>query len=840
MLSLVLLNCAQLQSFMKHFSRETKLTRSLSFLFIIAGIIALLVWGVVAPNDSLLSPVIDVDMNQHRVNTALQEPNGRFHIQQTFIPTHDGLKEVELLLVRQEHLETDGELTITVEDERGLTVAEESFDTRNLTHNQVLPIRFDAVYDSAKRPFTLNISGTPDNPITVWGYDLDVYAAGGVDIIPGPLAVEQPTTTAQDLRLITRYQLTWREAAQILWTQLIKQGSLFVLALLFIPLPGVLALIFSKRWFPKMDALAWWGTAVSLGAALWPILWFWLSTLGGRWSSTSLWLIFIAGWLVVIGKKLSEFYNPSSPLHPFTPSPKLPKVIHLITLTIITIGFAVRLLAVRDMAFPLWVDSSRHAIITAVMTETGKVLTDYADYLPVNRFPYHYGFHTISASLMLMTKRPLHDLLLYLGQLLNAIVPFTVYAGAWLMTRRRGTSTFAAFLVAIPFFFPAYYATWGRFTQLTGMIIMPVLIAFTWLLIRGAKRWQRAWWLVGLLAAGLFLVHFRVFLIYLPFALVVWLMSWGRNGRWLIAAGLTSIGLIGLRAMQLVQLHNNNVGAVINRRISGYNAFPVGYYETGWERYFVWAAGGLLLVLLVAIFQRKWWSPLPLALTGWIGSLFLLLIGEPLGLPETSLINLNSMYITLFVPLAIYLAVIGNRLWQQGQRLPGILQGNLLILVSAAGTAVFLFGIQQQLTILNPQTILAQPADLNGLQWVDEHLPQDATIAVSSWLWLGNTYAGSDGGAWIVQSTGRQSTMPPADYIYSRDLVEQVNGFNETAVSIEDWSTIESANWLRDQGVTHIFIGAKGGFFDPSALSRNPNISLMYAHNGVFVFELSN
>jgi hypothetical protein len=105
---------------------------------------------------------------------------------------------------------------------------------------------------------------------------------------------------------------------------------------------------------------------------------------------------------------------------------------------------------------------------------------------------------------------------------------------------------------------------------------------------------------------------------------------------------------------------------------------------------------------------------------------------------------------------------------------------------------------------------------------------------------LGATYAGSDGGAWIVQSTGRQSTTPPADYIYSRDLMKQVNGFNETAVSIKDWSTIESADWLREQGITHIFVGAKGGFFDPATLSRNPDISSVYAHDGVFVFKLKN
>ena len=315
-------------------------------------------------------------------------------------------------------------------------------------------------------------------------------------------------------------------------------------------------------------------------------------------------------------------------------------------------------------------------------------------------------------------------------------------------------------------------------------------------------------------------------------------MSWGRNGRWLIAAGLFSSALIGLRALQLVQLQQSSIVAAVSYTISGYNDFPIGYYKTGWERYFIWVAAGLLLVVLLAVLWRQRWAPLPLALIGWVGLLFLLLAGKPLGLPETTIINLNSMYITLFVPLAIYLAVVASRLWQNAGRLPVLIQGVLIVLVSVGGTAVFLFGVRQQLTILNPQTILAQPADMGGLVWVDEHLPPDSYIAVNSWKWLGNTYAGSDGGAWIVQLTGRQSTTPPADYIYDRAFFTEVNGFNETAVATKEWSTIESANWLREQGVTHIFVGAKGGFFDPAVLSRNPALTTVYAHDGVFVFEV--
>jgi hypothetical protein len=101
-------------------------------------------------------------------------------------------------------------------------------------------------------------------------------------------------------------------------------------------------------------------------------------------------------------------------------------------------------------------------------------------------------------------------------------------------------------------------------------------------------------------------------------------------------------------------------------------------------------------------------------------------------------------------------------------------------------TLAGLFGTYQQITILNPQTILVYPQDIQAIHWLDEHLPPEAHIAVNSWLWLGNTWAGSDGGAWIVPLTGRSTSTPPADYIYNRDLLARVNGFNEALRALKN------------------------------------------------------
>ena len=470
------------------------------------------------------------------------------------------------------------------------------------------------------------------------------------------------------------------------------------------------------------------------------------------------------------------------------------------------------------------------------MVDKGTIPDNYAPYLPVDHFPYHFGFHTLSASLALMTGGPLPSLLLYLGQLLNALIPLAIYAAGWQLTRRRLAGLAAAFLVALPFFFPAYYLSWGRLTQLTAVLILPVLLGLTWQLVRGARAWRRVWWLVAMLAAGMFLVHFRVFLFYLPLAFIVWLISWGRNGRWLAAAAALAVVLAGPHMLNLLRVTEPAVS--VQGNIENYNTFPVAYLDVGWERPFLYLAGGLFVLLLIPALRRRRWTTAPLALVGWVAVLFILLSGSRLGLPETALVNMNSMYITVFIPLSLFLGVAVDQCWRWLWRRHWIWQAVGWFVTGAGVTAVFIFGLHQQITVLNNQTVLAYPADAAGLAWLEANLPPDAKIAANSWKWLGETWAGGDGGAWILPFTGRRTTIPPVDYIYDPDTFREVQEFNQAATAVADWADPAAADWLRAQGVTHVYVGARGGFFDPATLARNPQMRMLYSYDGVFVFAI--
>lgn len=809
-----------------------RLIALLSAVMIIGLVLSFTLFGL-CPISDLCGPIVATDIAQTRIDTALPAPRGDFTIEQSFVPRHDGLAAIDLTIVHYGGEQPGGRLVLELWDEAGARVAARTLPSGELDHNQSYSFEFPPQPSSKGQRYRLRLSGDEANHAGVWGYSLDVIEPGVMQLLLTPDA-PIPETAARALQLTTRYHLTAMGAAGALGRAAAHNAGLLVLLLAMLLMPGCLILLIGNHRFG--DAAAWLGAALALGLATWPLLWLWLSLVGGRWSGALLWATLGAGWLAVgllawcRGQALARR------------SPSRAEWWALAVLALLLlVSLAVRLLAVRDLAFPAWVDSSRHGLITAVMVAQGQAPAGYAPYLPVDRFPYHYGFHAVAANLALLTGRSLAELLLALGQLLLGILPLSVYAAGWMISRQRTVGLLAAFLVALPFFFPGYYATWGRMTQLSAMIVLPVLLAVTWRLGRG---WPAMWAPAAVLGAGLFMLHFRVFLFFLPFALLVLLSQLAGHRRWrpYLAAGAFGALLIAPRAIQLWR-DTDPVRAVQNS-VAGFNDFPRGYVTAGWEPFFYGLAAVAVVVVLIGVLRNERWALFPLVLLVWVASLFFLLAGERLGLPETLVVNLNSMIISLFLPLALLLSLVAARLWQWGGRLlrgcraAGPVAVAAAVIVGIAVGVLALFGARLQIGILNPQTILAEPEDSPALAWIDANLPADATVAVNSWQWLGSTWAAGDGGAWLVPLTGRAATTPPIDHIYNAELFAEVRAFNEHAAAVTDWSDPAAVEWLRQQGVTHVYVGQRGGYFDPAALLRNPHLRPIYQAAGTFVFEL--
>ncbi|MDT8306874.1 MAG: hypothetical protein RRC07_13145, partial [Anaerolineae bacterium] len=448
---------------------------------VIAGVVAAFLWLTWA-SPSWWVPIRAEDLNQPRLDVAPAAPRPDNPLVQTFVSVHNGLEIIEVTLARTGTGDgSGGTFSLQLHDDAGALIAGQQWRNAQLRHNQTLQLDLTPQAGSAGRRYTLTVEGNEANVFSAWSYSLDVYAGGALAGGAG----------AAELQFTTRYRLLPAGVLHAL-ARLVREGAqLIALLALLLLLPGTVVLLLAGRTLPRFDPAAWLALAMTLGAVFWPLLWQWTTLLGLRWRQGSVLALLVALALLAVG--LAWRRPPRlAPLRSH----------HLLLLLLLLLALAVRLLAVRDLAFPPWVDSSRHALITRLMAERGQMPDDYLPYLNVSRTLYHYGFHTISASLALLGDWPLARLLLLTGQALGAAVPLALYGGAWMATRRPAAALLAAFLVAFPFHFPAYYATWGRFTQLTGVLVLSMLLMLTWQLLRGARRWHRAWPLVALLAAA--------------------------------------------------------------------------------------------------------------------------------------------------------------------------------------------------------------------------------------------------------------------------------------------------------------------------------------------------
>ncbi|MCO5182399.1 MAG: hypothetical protein M9965_00385 [Anaerolineae bacterium] len=833
-------------------SEQARITmRRWFWLPLLLGAVLMLVWAQVT---QWPPAIVAIDINQHRADTPATIPNNDDILKQTFVARRDGLQEIELLLVKYDRSDLpNSQLIIELRDDIGNLIVQEFLSTSSLTHNDRYTIRFDPQPHSADRTYTFTLRGQNNETVSVWAYAHDVYADGAL--------MQTEPGAARDLRFITRYRLTVPGAFNLLQNTVRSDAFLLVTALFVLPLPGLLLLqghetiavlrarrtntvvspgiLGSEPNFIAMLALGF-----ALGIGVWAIIWQWMTVLDRHWWPQALWAVTIFGWVMVITGRLvvvrrgKEVVRPKMTFH----------WQDALLIALLTLALSVRLLAVRDLAFSAWVDSSRHALITRSMALNGNMLANYHPLLPVDSAPYHYGFHAIAATLSQMLGGDLAHLLLIFGQLLNALLVLAVYGGGVLMTRRRSAALIAAFLVALPLYFPAYYVSWGRYTQLTGMLLFSVLVGLSWRVCTQSTWRKIDWWaatVIGLLAGGLFLIHVRVFLLYLPLLIVFWGFNRARGSATMLAGGI--IGVLVALPRLLVVAPSATPDRVFSP-IPGYNSFPVSYITPGWERQFYALAVLALLAAVIAAGRdlyrhdaaqkTRWYKPV-LALGVWVGVLFLLLAGERVGLPESWLFNLNAMVITLFLPVALVIGIGADRLWLWLRGAHWLVQLVGYAVTGALLVATLLFGVQRQITIVNEQTVLADSADKTALAWAFNNLPADSNIAVNSWLWSGQTWAGHDGGAWFLPVTGRKTTTPPIDYIYNADLRASVTAFNQAATAIDDWSTVDSAEFLRQNGITHVYIGSRGGFFNERQLLDNPALKLLYSRDGTFIFALA-
>jgi hypothetical protein len=522
---------------------------------------------------------------------------------------------------------------------------------------------------------------------------------------------------------------------------------------------------------------------------------------------------------------------------------------------IVLAGFACllvwRFIQVRQLVLPAWVDSLHHVLIVRLILETGGIPRSLEPYLPVP-FYYHFAFHASAAAFTFWSRLAVPQAVLWFGQVLNAIVALSVYRLGMVLWNDWRRSALAGLIVGFISQMPAYYATWGRYTLLAGLALLPLgMAAAQEIALRGISRGRLA--RLGILTGGILLAHYFAAVLLALFLIILGLQTLlhdladrrilvgGRLGNWkdsralaLAAAGLGGALLVSPWIYRVWAYAGSDLSVAPLLSDAAVDAayFPnyLGYLwrMLGPTRSYLILCLAPLGLLLAA--RRPETRPFTL----W--AVILGLFGLPWGL-EVAPFRPDHVAIVLFIPVALLVADFF--LFARERLRNGAFSRFGQAALAAAITGLLIWGLVETRDIVNPGTVIASPADLQALQWISVHTPPDALFLINVVYWQSGTYRGVDGGWWIPFLTGRQVLLPDVLYEWgSADYRNRVNTLAEKASTMKG-CTSEFWDLVHSVGIQYIFLGSNPGSLRLADLESCAGLQVVYASQGATILQVA-
>jgi hypothetical protein len=779
----------------------------------------------------------EVDIAQERLDSPSPALDGMHTLIQSFTSQHNNLCEIELLPAIYG---TPGQgvlhLQLRSKGPGSTTVAEERIDASVIRDGVPIRFAFDPLADSQGQEYELEIEGEPGVQVGLWYNSVNAYGDGQLTLNHQP--------SAGDARFVMRYRYDWRLALEDAIAAVLVHGWLVLPLLVLLVVPGY---TLCRGLMESSDPVSVAALILASSLAIVPVTLLWSTVLHLRWNRTTCVLAIGALTVCTMLQFVRGRLQRSRKVSSHGDHSEMLAIVAILAATLV-----LRLLQVRNLVLPAWVDSPQHALVTNLITSTGRVPRSYEPLLPIKRFIYHFGFHAINGAFHWLTGLAIPQAMLILGQVLNTASSLMAYALAVRLTRRRAAGVVAALVTGLISYMPAYYVSWGRYTQLTGLLLLSgaVVATLEWL---EAERWDtRRLVLATLLQAGLILTHARVAVFGTCFVVVCLLFQiadcWrggqrsARRRLWRRAGSLTIMVLL-LSGPWLVQVFSGFYSALQAsgdslQAVPSYNVFP-------WTLLFVPRNRELIVLAAVGalsgLAQRRketFW------LLGWCGLVALVVNPGWLGLPSLGFVNNATAVIALFAPLSVLVGQAFLILWDHMPTWLSRLTRADMRAAARAGLALILalaavWGGWGMISIVNPATVLATADDLAAMSWITENTSVDAVFVINTRHWQLGTYAGTDGGYWIPQLTGRRTLLPDLSYSYGNaDYVRRVREMAQLVSELKDASDAGFLKLLEKEGVTHIYLGAKGGSLRPQMFLSDVRYRTVYNTGAVWIFAV--
>lgn len=626
---------------------------------------------------------------------------------------------------------------------------------------------------------------------------------------------------------------------------LIEIRLFLILSCLFF-LPGSTLLILSNTW-TRWSGLQRYIVAIGLSTAFYPILFYMVRFLQPQAALTapvmSLLLLLAA---LITGWGWWKY-------HAF---PIRLARLEWVAVVLIGLTFISRFWIAHAHPYPAWSDSLHHTLLTDLTAQYGRLPNTLEPYFPNVLDMYHLGLYAISGTVEMLAQVPAHSALLWTAQFLNSLCGLGIYLALDRHAGRVGAIVGMA-IAALFSAHPALWVNWGRFTQLSSQVILPIAWVLTLEVItpddEDTTRPAHAFWLIlfsAMCTAALFLFHFRVAIFYLPLVggsiLFAFWQVRSRSQRLVLLQRLAAIGLATIIIIlpvlwQAVHLYLSTrlapkvlpSPAQAQQTRQNYYTFPletIPYLAAP-----IWLLVTAGLAALIGFIRRN-----QIIITALFWTIALLILGNlyRLNIPVLNVTNLGAILIMFYLPIGI---MVGTAVSEIHRLVPSGYKEKV-----ALGTAVFVLiaslpAAYNRATTLEAYRHFITPTDIAAMEWINANIPQDATFAINTYFWLPNFAHGTDAGYWIPYFTGRHIvTSAMLSDGLSPEYRDRVVTMSTASEALEtDLSALDD---LYNLGVAYIYIGAQGDFsgtgLQRDFLSQSERVELLYENGDTAIFRI--
>jgi hypothetical protein len=570
----------------------------------------------------------------------------------------------------------------------------------------------------------------------------------------------------------------------------------------------------------------------SLSIALWAIMLAWLHGLGIALAPVGAFVILSSGWILGLLRT-----RPWLRLSPSLLTEAVRGDRSRIALwAILLISALMGIWALRNSVVGPGSDSYHHTLITRMIVDRGMLPDGFQPYAPIVTFTYHFGFHGLAAAISWLTGLSPVTIVPILAQILVAAAALSAAFFAQVTTRSRSVATIAAGIAGLVAVYPSYFINWGRYTQLTGLVILPVLLALLWMWVDSrAERILAPF--IGVLAGGLALAHYRVAIMaIIGGAIIVGLNGLSRWHGWIVWRQATwrlvvSASIAGsLTLPWILQL--------LGAQSQGYRidlGAPAAAYFSLERASVAYSTNDILIGLTIVAVILGWTRRERVVIVLSLWALAMLILSTPRF--AATLMDTVTVIISLYFPVSVAigwaLAVILDWLDTRVSLLRWGVQAGLVTLLAwgAAGIG----------SIVDPRGLYVQPDDLPAVEWIQSHTPVSSYFMVNTFHWdfLPTFVIGPDAGYWLPLLAGRRTVTAPMIYSNERssspDFADRLAALDRLGGNL---TSPEALALLRREGITHVYIGQRGGLISAEELIKSPHFKLVYKNNAVHVFEI--